>query len=724
MADAATLKLVPNFNSAKDAALYYIHLGIAPVSVPLRKKKPLLNGWQRLRITAEEVPEHFSKPSNIGGLMGPLSNGLTDVDLDCKEAVDLAPFFLPPCGAVFGRPGNPKSHYLYLSDLCGHGHGAKIATFDDNGKMVCELRIGDDDKGAQTILPPSIHMETDELIEWCAPPKLEFIASIQLIAAFRNLSVASLLARVWPREESNRDQIAMAIGGAMATREVPEDDAVEIVGQVAEYAGDNEVGMRKDVIRDSYRKHEKGEPVTGLPTLKELLDNDKMVKRISDALGKRKSEFPDNTKDGYPRPTLPNAKKAIELLEIEVCRDLFKQDFLVNGHKLESYAVGTLNDAALYRIRELIYDNFGFDPPTPTVRDAVYTLANHHQFHPVCDYLDSLVWDGVPRINTWLIDYAGAEDTPYTQAVSCLPLLAAVRRVRRPGCKFDEMLVLEGKQGTDRSQALEVLAVRPEWFSDSRVFGLSGRDAIEALTGKWIIEASELDGIHINNLPSVKAFLSRVSDRGRGAYAHTTGELKRQCVFIGTTNDDKYLLDPTGNRRWWPVLTRKPFDLEALKRDRDQLWAEAAAREAKGESIRLPKELWAAAAEQQQQRMVDNPLLARLDLALRGPDQPIFDDQGNRTGEEVGKPLTGFIVGNDLWTLLEIKPSQITQRHNDNMGAAMKLLGWEHKQRRVDGEKPWGYQRGDDKRRIYVQPGVYGAAPTAGYTKTGLPGQD
>src|SRR5262249_47316632 len=158
-------------------------------------------------------------------------------------------------------------------------------------------------------------------------------------------------------------------------------------------------------------------------------------------------------------------------------------------------------------------------------------VANHRWFHPVCDYLDGLKWDGTPRIDSWLIKYGGANDTPYTRAIGALVLMAAVRRVRKPGCKFDETLVLENpEQGTNKSQALQILAVKTEWFSDNLSFNLRGREAIEQTTGVWIAEFPELRGLRATDRDKRKAFQSRSVDIGRAAYAHTVTRAKRQYI--------------------------------------------------------------------------------------------------------------------------------------------------------------------------------------------------
>jgi hypothetical protein len=706
----------PIMTNAAKAALELIRLGIAPVPVPLRAKGPSHKDWQYLRITEAEVPKYFGKPSNLGVILGEASGGLVDADLDCPEAIALASHFLPPTDAVFGRPGKPRSHYMYRSDLYGNGHGAKISTLDDKGREVCALRIGDGEgSDAQTIVPPSLHKETGELIAWDGLPKFSFVAGDELIVAHRHLSLAALLARIWPREPSNRNHITMAIAGAMAARGVLEDDAVKIVRAAANYAEDDEVKSRERTVADTYKKHAKGKATTGLPTLGKLLGNEQVAKRISDALGAKLKVFPDVNKDGSLRSTLPNTKKAIELLDI-MCRfDLFKLQYSINGHNLDSYMTEAISDPTLLRLREMVYDNYGFDPNTETVHTAVQTLANHHRFHPVLDYLDSLVWDKQPRLDQWLVNYAGAEDTPYIKAVGSIVLIAAVRRVRQPGVKFDEWLVLEGEQGSSKSQALRILAVQPEWFTDQKVIGLSGRDSIEQFSGKWIIEAGELHGMRNSDIESIKAFMSRDTDRGRMAYARTVTESKRQCVIIGTTNSENYLRDLTGNRRFWPVVTGT-FDLETLRRDRDQLWAEAAARETIGESIRLPEELWPAAAAEQQKRVIHNPFISILDEVLREPDEPIRDKVTDKiTGTKIGEPMTGIITMEGLWTIVGVRPAQRSQAHVENLSAAMKELGWTRTRRRIDGKRLYSYQRGDDPRHISVYPETDGIPPKARY---------
>jgi predicted P-loop ATPase len=219
-----------------------------------------------------------------------------------------------------------------------------------------------------------------------------------------------------------------------------------------------------------------------------------------------------------------------------------------------------------------------------TVATAISQRAQELSYHPVRDELESLEWDGVPRveggttdegdiIGSWLATYLGAEENSYTKAVGAMWLQSAVARVFEPGCKADHMLILEGDQGTGKSSACRTLAGE-EHFTD-KLPDVGSKDAMVHLSGKWIVEVAELDAMSRAEDTQMKAFLTRPVDKFRPPYGRREVEVPRQCVFVGTTNKQAYLKDETGARRYWPVETRE-IDLEALKRDREQLWAEAA----------------------------------------------------------------------------------------------------------------------------------------------------
>lgn len=396
--------------------------------------------------------------------------------------------------------------------------------------------------------------------------------------------------------------------------------------------------------------------------------------------GIEKLDFARNDK-GKPYGTQDNIRIALLMLDIQVQHDLFAGRDLIAG--LEDFGPA-LDDATLTRLWLTLDKRFDLRVPKAVLRDVLADTARLNGFHPVKDYLESVRWDAKPRLDTWLIDYAGAEDSAYTRAVGALMLVAAVRRVRQPGCKFDEMVVFEQQtQGTDKSSALAILAVNEEWFSDDLPLNADTQKVIERMRGRWIMEAAELSGMRRADVEHLKSFLSRQIDRARMAYGHFVVEAPRQCIVVGTTNKGQYLRDTTGNRRFWPVSVAK-FDLAALKRDRDQLWAEAAQREGEGESIRLARGLWPAAAKEQRQRLADDPFCAVLAQHL-----------GNKEGK---------IRATDVWTLLDLRGAQLTQDVYMRAAEAMKRLGWERPNKagtlRFDGGAPEvAYVRGDRPHR-------------------------
>ncbi len=210
---------------------------------------------------------------------------------------------------------------------------------------------------------------------------------------------------------------------------------------------------------------------------------------------------------------------------------------------------------------------------------GVQAAARSNSFHPVRDYLNALVWDGTPRLDTWLITYFHADDTKYTRAIGPRYLISAVARIYRPGCKVDHTIVLEGPQGKRKSEALRTLAIRDEWFTD-RISHVSTKDAALETAGVLIIELAELDALMRASSSASKSFLTRRYDRFRPPYGIHQVRLLRQCVFAGTINPPAggYLKDPTGARRFWPVACHGMIDRDGIERDRDQLWAEAIAR--------------------------------------------------------------------------------------------------------------------------------------------------
>lgn len=273
----------------------------------------------------------------------------------------------------------------------------------------------------------------------------------------------------------------------------------------------------------------------------------------------------------------------------------------------------TDNDDANLRVwLERNYDITGKDK----ISDALTAVLTRHSYHPIRDYLNSLTWDGAPRLERLIIDYIGAEDTELNRAMTRKHFTAAVARVFEPGCKYDYCLILTGPEGAGKSTLLGKMGGK--WFNDS-ITTTEGKEGMEQLRRAWIIEMGELAGIKRSEVETVKAYLSKRVDIYRAAYGRRTTEHPRQCVFCGTTNETAFLKGDTGNRRFWameviPSLRKHTDWLQALDRDRDQLWAEARHYYKRGERLYLSQELEAQAKQRQQEYNDNNddPLEAML----------------------------------------------------------------------------------------------------------------
>lgn len=226
------------------------------------------------------------------------------------------------------------------------------------------------------------------------------------------------------------------------------------------------------------------------------------------------------------------------------------------------------------------------------ITDALTVVVHGNNYHPVRDYLDAVSWDGTERLDTLFIDLFGAPDTPYTRAVTRKAFAAAVARIYTPGCKYDYVLVLVGEQGVGKSTTLAKMG--GDWFSDS-VPTLAGKEAIESIQGSWLIELGELAGLRKADIDAVKHFISKREDRYRVAYGKRIEHFPRRCIFFGTTNEEDFLRDVTGNRRFWVVnckggRSRLDFKTYLTPVIVSQLWAEAKERLAQGEPLYLAEE--------------------------------------------------------------------------------------------------------------------------------------
>ncbi len=332
---------------------------------------------------------------------------------------------------------------------------------------------------------------------------------------------------------------------------------------------------------------------------------------------------------------------------------------------------------------------------------SVTAAARDIRVHPVRDYLNGLTWDGVPRLATWAITYLGAGDTALNRAFGSRWMISAVARIMRPGAKVDHMLILEGPQGAKKSTALKVLA-GDKWFTDE-LAEIGSKDAAQQMRGIWIIEIAELDAIGRAEVSRIKAFLTRTVDRYRPPYGRYVVEVPRECVFAGSVNPDSYLRDETGNRRFWPVRCGS-IDLDALRRDRDQLWAEAVVRFRDGAIWWLddPALIADATAEQDARYQSDawDPLIERwLVYERRRVNRGYGYDDWVEEETKRAAPITDVSVGEILEQAIRIEPGRWNKSDQMRVGAYLKANHWRRYQQRSGSVREWRYRRAHNPAR-------------------------
>ncbi len=378
-------------------------------------------------------------------------------------------------------------------------------------------------------------------------------------------------------------------------------------------------------------------------------------------------EMLEKGKDGVPVSCLLNLVTIVDgdpAFRGRCQRDDFRLRTLVDGKPVRDDDETTLN-VEISRM-------YGIKAPTSLVGEAVGHVAQQHLFHPVLTYIDALAWDGTPRVDTWLIDRCGAEDTPLVREIGSCFLISAVARVKKPGCKVDNVLILVGPQGIGKSRAFATLA--GEWFSDSAI-DFAGKDAYQQLPGVWIYELAELDSLRRSETSAIKAYISAQVDHYRPSYGRNVVDVPRQTVFVGSTNEAEFLRDPSGSRRFWPVAV-PAVDLAGLAADRDQLWAEARVRFERGA-------LWWLSPEAEAARVTASEPFREVDSW----EAPVA-----RWAAEREEP---FGVADVLYTAVGIDTGRQTKRDGMRVAGILGRLGFVKRRVRVGEQRPVMWTRAD-----------------------------
>lgn len=315
-------------------------------------------------------------------------------------------------------------------------------------------------------------------------------------------------------------------------------------------------------------------------------------------------------KNGYPTQNAGNYKAL--LLNKDVVPHTFKFNEFSESIEIDGRL---LKDIDIVLISNQFSDIAGFENNTK-LQNAIKEIAHNNTYHPVKQYLESLEWDGVPRVETMFTTFLSAKDCELYHVYAKLFMIAAIKRVYKPGCKFDNMLVLQGEQGNGKSTFCEKLAVNDKWYNDNIIIADRDKDSLLYMQDAWIVIMDELDAWNKADTNAAKGFMSKRSDKFRAPYAQNSEEHPRHCVFIGNTNDETFLKDSTAitERRYWVIKTEGNWE---TSRDKiklmtpemiNQLWAEAMVMYKENEDIELviPPELYKDMVNEQLQFKNEN----------------------------------------------------------------------------------------------------------------------
>lgn len=531
---------------------------------------------------------------------------------------------------ISGR-GNGSAHFYVLTDNPLKGNETKAKSKDivkvkmpsvDPSKKELEVLSMDEiadgyrlrpaweisllSEGRQVVLPPSIHPDSKKPYQWERPFDLMTLPIVRGdVKALEKEKTATIETKLNVVEfdidslnlyddqvsalkdgEGVEDRSAYCFGlcMAMVQRGISDNTILSILTDPSLYLGQTGYDhaktkdrgkawrwVEKYCLAKAKRQVEENENVFDDLEIEGIEDKGEWVKELDKTLP---------TKHSGPKikATFKNIHK---IIVNEVGPELLKRNLFSNedffgletpwGFKEGRKRSGDGEDALI--IKEWFIRFWKFEPPVSLIEEVLSYITSQNSFHPVKDLLDSLEWDGVNRIETAFEVYLGAEmPEDYLKQVTRKFFVALIKRIYEPGCKFDHIPVLEGAQGIGKSSFGRIL-VGDEWFMDG-LPELSDKDAALNLQGIWLCEMGELSSIYKSQIEIVKAFITRQVDKIRPPYGRRRVDMPRSNVFLGTTNANEYLNDPSGNRRYWPVKVTK-CDFEALERDRLQLLAEA-----------------------------------------------------------------------------------------------------------------------------------------------------
>jgi hypothetical protein len=365
-----------------------------------------------------------------------------------------------------------------------------------------------------------------------------------------------------------------------------------------------------------------------------------------------------------------------DLCGMQIRYDTFRDEIMWAPEGGDQWAAFTDSDYSRLRIK---IERTGFKAVgRELIRDAVLLVADEHPFDSAITWLDQLTWDGVPRAEKFLAQYFGAADTPYTGAVSKYLWTALAGRVVTPGVKADMVPILVGGQGVGKSTGVAAMVPSNDFFTEVS-FHEKEDDLARRMRGRLLGEIGELRGLHTKELETIKAFITRTHESWVPKYREFSVTFPRRIVFIGTTNKDEFLADETGNRRWLPVAVSQA-DVEAIRRDRLQLWAEG---RVMYDLVGIDyQDAEALAGAVHDDHTIRDSWEEAVNHWLDDPDPLTGETPRTRNFLRVGEVLKGA---------LGFDPRHVNRRDEIRAGAVLRALGYSRKKSRVDGVSVWGF---------------------------------
>lgn len=564
---------------------------------------------------------------------------------------------------------------------------------DSGVRLRCAWEVSLMGEGQQVVLPGSIHPDTGRAYEWAneGAEVLEYAAPEAILIERETLQdfeavgvslletpISEEMFKLIKSGEGVEDKSAALFSAALALKAagLNEIEILSVLTDKRYFLGSVGFEHTKSKSRAraaewvlNYTLKKAGLVLDSRGDFDEVLESgeavevSEAVKGETEALVKVSDwrEKLERGKDKKPKATYLNA---VHILENVVRPGFIKHnEFSLDDIWLEDTPWGSkknepIKDIDILRLLDFMAAKYRVEFTKDKLETVLRVIGSKNTFHPVRDYLSGLVWDETPRLDTWLVDYLGVKGPDlYTRTVGRKTLTAMVARIFEPGIAFHHVLILEGKTRHGKSETWKILAGR-DWHFDNEL-DLAKTDSRQSLLGKWVVELAELSTVHQAGVNSVKNFISNDVDRFRLPYGKAHQTYKRQCIFVGTTNNEHYLRDLTGNARYWPVKIYR-LKYEELIRDRDQLLAEAVCNYHLGERINFHSKAFYKVAEGEQAKREDGGDIESLIEEVLASDALDFDLNRFRSVDLLKQ--IGSVPGFRSERALEMKAAQVLKR--------------------------------------------------------------